>query len=121
MPRSSLARERDQLRLQPGSRSHTSTVTHSRGRQVLSGDRHIACVLAAAQDDPHAYRNRADDDQDAYELEARRVIGPSVNDGGDSERDGKDGNQVLHGVSLPRGRTPMLSGRGMDAGSDDYT
>jgi hypothetical protein len=32
-------------------------------------------------------------------LEARRVIGPSVKDGGDSERDGKDGNQVLHGVS----------------------
>jgi hypothetical protein len=88
---------------------------------LQSGDRQIACVLPTASGDPHAYHNRANDDQDAYELKARRVIGPSVGDGGDSERDGKDGNQVLHGVSLPRGRTPMLSGRGMDAGSGDYT
>jgi hypothetical protein len=79
------------------------------------------CVLPAAQGDPHAYHDRADDEQDAYELEARRVIEPSVNDRDDSERDGKDGNHVLHGVSLPRGRTPMLSGRGNGCRAGDYT
>jgi hypothetical protein len=34
------------------------------------------CVLPAAAGDPHAYRNRADDEQDAQELAARRVIDP---------------------------------------------
>jgi hypothetical protein len=34
-------------------------------------------VLPAAQDHPHAQHNRAEDEQDAHELQARRIIGPS--------------------------------------------
>ena len=40
--------------------------------------------------------NRADDEHDAQELEARRIVGPSGHHAGDAESDGEDGNDVLH-------------------------
>ena len=43
-------------------------------------------LLPAAPGDPHAQRNRADDEQDAQELETRRVIGLPGHDAGGSAR-----------------------------------
>jgi hypothetical protein len=67
------------------------------------GEPHLY-VLPVAPDHPHAQDKRADDEQDAYELSTRRVIGLSVHDGRDPECDGKKGNDgdndVLHGVFL---------------------
>lgn len=48
-------------------------------------------MLPAAPDHPYVQHNRADNEQDAYELAARRVIGFSVHDSGDAERDHKEG------------------------------
>jgi hypothetical protein len=48
-------------------------------------------LLPAAPRHPYAQYNRADDEQDTYELAARRVIGLSVHDSGDAERDHKEG------------------------------
>jgi hypothetical protein len=57
-------------------------------------------VLATAEGSPDDYDNRADDEYDAQELEARRIIDPSCHQADDAESDGRDGNEVLHGVSL---------------------
>jgi hypothetical protein len=59
----------------------------------------ICRCFPAAEGDTHAYRNRADDEQDAHELAARRVIDPPGYDSGDAEGDGKDHNEVLNGLS----------------------
>jgi len=49
-------------------------------------------VLPVALDHPHAHHNRADDEQDAQELAARRIIDPCGHHAGDADRDGQDGN-----------------------------
>jgi hypothetical protein len=48
-----------------------------------------AGVLPAAQDHPHAQHNRAGDEQEAQELQARRIIDPSGHHTGDTDSDGK--------------------------------
>ena len=65
------------------------------------------CVLPAALDHPHAQHNRADDEQDAQELEAGRVIGLPGRHAGDADRNGKDGNQVLNGGLRSEASAPV--------------
>jgi hypothetical protein len=67
-------------------------------------------VLPVALDRPHAHHNRAEDEQDAQELEARRIFDPSGHHDSDAESDGKDGNEVLHGPFLQKLRYVVRRG-----------
>src|SRR5829696_9165105 len=64
-------------------------------------------VLPAAPDHPYPQHNRADDEQDAYQLGARRVIVPPVHDDADAEGDGKDHSEILHGSPSLRPNTAV--------------
>jgi hypothetical protein len=57
-------------------------------------------VLPTAEGGPDDYDNRADDEYDAQELEAQRIIDPSGHHADDAESDGQDGSDVLHAGSL---------------------
>jgi hypothetical protein len=65
-------------------------------------------VLPAPLGGPDAHRNCANDERDADELEAWRVVGLPVHNAGDTERDGQNGNQVLQGVSCQRANPPQI-------------
>ena len=54
-------------------------------------------ALLAAPNHPYAQHNRANDEQYAHKLAARRVIGLPVHDGGGADGDDKHHEQVLHG------------------------
>jgi hypothetical protein len=57
-------------------------------------------VLPVALDHPHAHHNRADDEQGAQELAARRIIDPCGHHAGDADCDGKDDDQYFMRTSL---------------------
>ena len=60
-------------------------------------------LLPAALGGPDAQRNRADDEHDADELKARRVIGLPEDNAGDAERSGQKGDQGTSSGLLSKG------------------
>jgi hypothetical protein len=72
-------------------------------------------VRPAVPGGPDAQRNCADDEHDADELKARRVIGLPEHHASDAERSDQKGEQVLHRVSCRRANMqPTLPVRWLD-------